>query len=167
MATQRHAPRARRLTAHRTPADSIFLAHGANVNVRDESGWRPLHYAALCRSQRVLRLLLASRSVDVDAPNDLGWRPLDMCATVEDARALLDAGIVIGTQISIIVWGRMEDSLAGHNVTTVEQPHPDKAGTRMIDMLMDLQNGTPALALQELWEPVLLPGETVGRYHAT
>ena len=94
MATQRHAPRARRLTAHRTPADSIFLAHGANVNVRDESGWRPLHYAALCRSQRVLRLLLASRSVDVDAPNDLGWRPLDMCATVEDARALLDAGAV-------------------------------------------------------------------------
>lgn len=82
-------------------------------------------------------------------------------------RALLDAGIVIGTQISIIVWGRMEDSLAGHNVTTVEQPHPDKAGARMIDMLMDLQNGTPAAALQELWEPVLLPGETVGRYHAT
>ena len=79
-------------------------------------------------------------------------------------RALLDAGIKIGKQMSIIVWGKMEDSLAGHNVTTVEQPNPDKAGYRMIEMLMDLQNGTPPSELQELWQPVLLTGETVGHH---
>ena len=79
-------------------------------------------------------------------------------------RALLDAGIVIGAQMSIIVWGRMEDSLAGHNVTTIEQPNPDKAGIKMIEMLLELQSGTPPDELQELWQPILLPGETVSRY---
>jgi LacI family transcriptional regulator len=79
-------------------------------------------------------------------------------------RALLDAGIKTGEQMSIIVWGTMEDSLAGHNVTTIEQPNPDKAGEKMIEMLLELQNGTPPSELQELWQPVLLPGETVSRY---
>jgi len=79
-------------------------------------------------------------------------------------RALLDRGIAIGQKMSVIVWGTMEDSLAGHNVTTIEQPNPDRAGAKMIEMLLELQNGTPPSELQELWQPVLLPGETVGRY---
>lgn len=81
-------------------------------------------------------------------------------------RALLDRGIVIGQKMSVIVWGKMEDSLAGHNVTTIEQPNPDQAGVKMIEMLLELQNGTPPAELQELWQPVLLPGETVGRPQA-
>ena len=81
-------------------------------------------------------------------------------------RALLDAGVKIGRNMSVIVWGRMEDSLAGYNVTTIDQPHPDKAGAKMIEMLLALQAGTPPSALQELWQPVLLAGETVSR-HAT
>ena len=76
-------------------------------------------------------------------------------------RALLDAGIDIGQQMSVIVWGRMEDSLAGYNVTTIDQPHPDMAGAKMIEMLLALQGGTPPSQLQELWQPILLPGETV------
>jgi LacI family transcriptional regulator len=76
-------------------------------------------------------------------------------------RALLDAGIVIGRQISVIVWGRMEDSLAGYNVTTIDQPHPDLAGAKMIEMLLALQEGKAPTELQELWLPVLLAGETV------
>jgi LacI family transcriptional regulator len=78
-------------------------------------------------------------------------------------RALLDAGIAIGKSMSVIVWGRMEDSLAGYNVTTIDQPHPDLAGAKMIEMLLALQNGTPPSELQELWQPLLVPGETVSR----
>jgi LacI family transcriptional regulator len=78
-------------------------------------------------------------------------------------RALLDAGITVGKNMSVIVWGRMEDSLAGYNVTTIDQPHPDLAGAKMIEMLLALQNGTPPSELQELWQPLLVPGETVSR----
>lgn len=77
-------------------------------------------------------------------------------------RALLDAGIDIGREISLIVWGVMEDSLAGYNVTTIHQPEPRRAGAKMIEMLFALLDGTPPSALQELWQPVLLPGETTG-----
>ncbi|WP_292932861.1 substrate-binding domain-containing protein [Noviherbaspirillum sp.] len=77
-------------------------------------------------------------------------------------RALLDSGIRIGKDISLIVWGVMEDSLAGYNVTTVDQPHPDRAGAKMIEMLLSILDGTPPQQLQELWQPVLLAGETVG-----
>jgi len=78
-------------------------------------------------------------------------------------RALLDAGVRIGQDMSVIVWGQMEDSLAGYKVTTIDQPNPDKAGAKMIEMLLALQGGTPPSDLQELWQPVLLPGETVSR----
>jgi LacI family transcriptional regulator len=77
-------------------------------------------------------------------------------------RALLDAGIDIGKDMSVIVWGNMADTLAGANVTTIDQPEPRKAGARMIEMLLALVDGTPASQLQELWQPTLLPGATVG-----
>lgn len=78
-------------------------------------------------------------------------------------RALLDAGVVIGKQMSVIVWGKMEDSLAGYKVTTIEQPNPDLAGKKMVEMLLALQNGMPPEELQVLWQPILLAGETVSQ----
>ena len=77
-------------------------------------------------------------------------------------RALLDAGVEIGKEMSVIVWGNMADTLAGANVTTIDQPDPHKAGARMVAMLQALVDGTPAAELQELWQPVLLEGATVG-----
>ncbi|TFW22272.1 substrate-binding domain-containing protein [Duganella callida] len=77
-------------------------------------------------------------------------------------RALLDAGIDIGKEISVIVWGCMSDTLAGANVTTIDQPDAHKAGARMVEMLLALVDGTPAGELHELWQPVLQPGATVG-----
>jgi LacI family transcriptional regulator len=77
-------------------------------------------------------------------------------------RALLDAGIDIGGEVSLIVWGEMEDSLAGYHVTTVHQPEPKRAGIKMIEMLMALMDGTPPSELQVLWQPVLFLGETAG-----
>jgi LacI family transcriptional regulator len=78
-------------------------------------------------------------------------------------RALLDAGIEIGTDMSVIVWGSVEDSLVGSNVTTIDQPDAGRAGAKMVEMLSKLVDGTPAASLQELWQPVLLPGATTGR----
>ena len=77
-------------------------------------------------------------------------------------RALLDAGVAIGKDISVIVWGSMADTLAGVNVTTIDQPDAQQAGARMMAMLLALVDGTPAGKLHELWQPVLLPGATVG-----
>ena len=84
-------------------------------------------------------------------------------AGVGAVRALLDAGIEIGKEISVIVWGSIEDSLVGSNVTTIDQPDISGAGAKMIEMLRSLVEGTQPEELQVLWQPVLLPGATVGR----
>lgn len=81
---------------------------------------------------------------------------------VGTVRALLDAGIAIGRDMSLVVWGEMEDSLAGLNTTTVHQPEPKRAGTKMVEMLIALMQGTPPEQLQVLWQPVLFLGETAG-----
>lgn len=77
-------------------------------------------------------------------------------------RALLDAGLRIGTDISLIVWGSMADTLAGLDVTTIDQPDARAAGTKMAQMLLARLDGTPAGDLQELWQPRLVAGSTVG-----
>ncbi len=77
-------------------------------------------------------------------------------------RALLDAGIAIGKEISVIVWGSVEDSLVGSNVTTIDQPDSDRAGAQMIEMLRAVVGGADPASLQVLWQPSLLEGQTVG-----
>lgn len=77
-------------------------------------------------------------------------------------RALLDARIEIGREMSVIVWGSMEDSLVNCRVTTVHQPNPKGAGNKMVEMMLALLDGTPPSELQVLWQPELLAGDTVG-----
>jgi LacI family transcriptional regulator len=84
-------------------------------------------------------------------------------AGVGAVRALRDAGINIGKEMSVIVWGSIEDSIAGVNLTTIDQPEPVAAGVKMVDMLRALVEGTPPEQLQVLWQPAWLPGETIGR----
>ncbi|MFP5391101.1 MAG: substrate-binding domain-containing protein [Gammaproteobacteria bacterium] len=76
-------------------------------------------------------------------------------------RALLDHGVAIGRDVSVIVWGSIEDSLV-KNVTAIDQPHSSQAGAKMIEMLSSLVAGTPPEQLQTLWTPVLVPGSTTG-----
>lgn len=83
-------------------------------------------------------------------------------AGVGAVRALLDAGIAIGKEISLIVWGSMADTLADIDVTTIDQPNARAAGAKMADMLLALINGKPAASLRELWQPGLTAGATVG-----
>ena len=80
-------------------------------------------------------------------------------------RALLDAGIEIGKAMSVIVWGSVDDTLVGSNVTTIDQPGLDKAGEKMIEMLSAVVAGAAPGSLQVLWQPALLPGLTVGPCH--
>ncbi|WP_374585099.1 substrate-binding domain-containing protein [Pseudoduganella sp.] len=83
-------------------------------------------------------------------------------AGVGAVRALLDAAVAIGRDISLIVWGSMADTLADIDVTTIDQPNARAAGAKMADMLLALIDGKPANSLQELWQPVLTAGATVG-----
>jgi len=78
-------------------------------------------------------------------------------------RALLDAGVEIGKDISVIVWGSLEDTLVGSHVTTIDQPGPRLAGAKMAEMLLALLDGAAVTELQVLWQPELVPGTTVGR----
>ena len=78
-------------------------------------------------------------------------------------RALLDAGVGIGTDMSVIVWGSVEDTLVGSNVTTIDQPGADKAGAKMVEMLSAVVDGADPATLQVLWQPALLAGSSVGR----
>lgn len=79
-------------------------------------------------------------------------------------RALMDAGLQIGRDISIIVWGKMEDTLVTHEVTTIDQPEPNAAGAKMAEMLLARINNTPATELQTLWQPTLVVGTTTSSY---
>jgi len=83
-------------------------------------------------------------------------------AGVGVVRALADAGVEIGKEISVIVWGKMSDALVSADVTTIDQPDANQAGARMIEMLLSLCEGTPAGQLHELWQPTLIPGSTTG-----
>jgi LacI family transcriptional regulator len=83
-------------------------------------------------------------------------------AGVGVVRALADAGVEIGKEISVIVWGKMADALTSSDVTTIDQPDANQAGARMIEMLLQLCEGTPAGQLHELWQPTLIPGSTTG-----
>ncbi len=77
-------------------------------------------------------------------------------------RALLDTGVRIGTEMSVIVWGSVEDTLVGSNVTTIDQPGVGQAGAKMVEMLAAVVGGADPTTLQVLWQPVLLAGSTVG-----
>jgi len=83
-------------------------------------------------------------------------------AGVGAVRALLDAGIAIGKDVSLVVWGSMADTLADIDVTTIDQPNARAAGAKMAEMLLTLVNGASAGALQVLWQPALTPGATAG-----
>lgn len=78
-------------------------------------------------------------------------------------RALMDAGIGVGRDISIIIWGSLADSLVSHQVATIEQPEQKQAGVKVIEMLLALLDGTSPSELQVLWQPVFKPGNTIGR----
>lgn len=105
--------------------------------------------------QAMLRLLACSvRPSAVIVDNHL--------SAVGAVRALLDAGVGIGSDMSVIVWGGIEDSLLDENLTTIDLPHIDKAGAKLVEMLTAVAGGARPGEVHELWQPVLVAGDSVG-----
>jgi LacI family transcriptional regulator len=77
-------------------------------------------------------------------------------------RALLDAGLVPGRDLSVVVWGGLEDSLLDLSVTAIAQPDPAQVGSKLVEMLSALVGDTPAAELQCELPVSLRPGASVG-----
>jgi LacI family transcriptional regulator len=77
--------------------------------------------------------------------------------------AIRDAGLVVGSEISIIVnEGIPRDMLAGHIVTALHADAPERVGAKIVQMMLALLEGAPAGSLQVLLEPDLKIGNSDG-----
>lgn len=76
--------------------------------------------------------------------------------------ALLDAHVALGSEMSVIIWGNMEEVLVGRKISSITQPELNHAGAKIAEMMLALLDGVSPSALQELWRPILTLGETVG-----
>lgn len=79
-------------------------------------------------------------------------------------RALLEAGLRLGHDCSLIVYdGLPEDTLFDvQDVTSIEQPTPDKVGHKLADLMLGVLQGVDLARLQVQWSPVLHPGMSDG-----
>lgn len=84
-------------------------------------------------------------------------------------RGLLDAGIVLGRQISVIVYDGVpaDNLLPTPAITSVDQPTPHRAGQNLATMLLAVQRGEPLANLQVLWQPVVTAGQSDGPVHTS
>jgi len=78
-------------------------------------------------------------------------------------RALLDAGVVAGRDLSVIIYdGLPPDTLVGTTVTSIIQPEPDKIGQQLAEMMLALLAGEDPTRLQVLWQPEIQVGTSDG-----
>ncbi|WP_410499556.1 substrate-binding domain-containing protein [Chitinibacter sp. S2-10] len=74
-------------------------------------------------------------------------------------KALRDAGLRIGTDLSVIVFGGIAPELAmGQIVTSIQQPEPREAGMTIASLLLDRLADKPVESLQTLWPTTLQAG---------
>jgi LacI family transcriptional regulator len=108
----------------------------------------------LAAAQQLLALPARPTAIIVD--NNL--------AGVGVVRALIDSGLLLGRDMSVIVYDGVpvDNLLRGTLVTSIDQPTPRKAGTQMAGMVLDLLGGKPIDQLQVLWQPVITPGTSDG-----
>jgi hypothetical protein len=87
----------------RDDAVRTLLSKGADVDVRDDEGFTPLHYACWRRHVVIARLLLmAGADTNVVVPSK-GWTPLHLAClhvNVECVQLLLDAGVEVDARDS-------------------------------------------------------------------
>ena len=72
----------------------LLIDNGADVNIRNEEGYTPLHWAA-GEGQKELVVILIIHGADVNAHNKRGWTPLrwaEAQSQKEIARILVAAG---------------------------------------------------------------------------
>ena len=79
---------------------SLLLDHGADVNIYNEKGHAPLHYAALEEKVDMVPLLLQAGAI-VDIRNGDGWTPLHIAVARQNAEIvslLLDANAFVNAR---------------------------------------------------------------------
>lgn len=57
------------------PFVSLLFQRGIDVNLMDKYGWRPLHHAAFNSRKEIIRLLLTSSSLDINALDKVRTAP--------------------------------------------------------------------------------------------
>lgn len=79
-------------------------------------------------------------------------------------RALMQAGVVVGRDISVIVYDGVpaDTLLVDANIAAIDQPTARDSGRTMADMLMTLIAGKALRAPHVLRQPVFVPGHSVG-----
>ncbi len=74
----------------------ILIKYGANVNVKDNSGWTPLHIAAWYSDLDIVKYLV-EKGADVNAKDNLGQTPLHISTNkgdLENVKALIHGGAI-------------------------------------------------------------------------
>ena len=100
-------------------------------------------------------LALQQRPTAVIVDNNLGG--------IGVMRALLDAGVVAGRDLSVIIYdGLPPDTLVDTTVTSVIQPEPGKVGQQLAEMMLALLAGEDPSRLQVLWQPEIQVGTSDG-----
>jgi LacI family transcriptional regulator len=100
-------------------------------------------------------LALAQRPTAIVVDSSLGG--------VGVIRALIDAGIAVGRDISVLVYeGVPADTLLRDlEVASIQQPTPYASGQAMAEMLLALVNGRPLAQPQVLLQPVFAAGNSI------
>lgn len=85
-------------------------------------------------------------------------------AGVGVVRAILEAGLRLGQDCSLIIYdGMPEDTLLDvPDVTAIEQPTPEKVGRKLADLMLGVLQGIECERLQAEWKPELHPGRSDG-----
>jgi len=82
----------------------LLIAYGAPVNLQDQEGFTPLHYAALSDSYDAVELLLLYEHVKTGITNNEGKTPLSLAPSGSASQQLLveaSAALVKKTQANV------------------------------------------------------------------
>jgi LacI family transcriptional regulator len=79
-------------------------------------------------------------------------------------RALLDAGVAVGSEMSVLVYEGVPDDtlLRGLEVAAITQPTPYGAGQTMGEMVLELTQGRQLAYPHVLHQPEFVPGNSIG-----
>ncbi|KAL9020193.1 MAG: hypothetical protein Q9185_002563 [Variospora sp. 1 TL-2023] len=92
-----------------------LLQEGANANIAPDSGWTPLHFAAMNGSAKLVRLLI-EKGATMDAKERMDYTPLDLAcyyAKPEVVHELLTAGASISEKDDSSIDTLLEACAAG------------------------------------------------------
>lgn len=129
----------------------------AELGLEEHPAWKVQGLGRRGGYEAALRLLaLEHRPTAIVVDNNL--------AGMGVARALTDHGLVLGRDLSVIVYDGVPSDhlLEGHTMTSIEQPTAFEAGRTMAAMMLDVLAGRPVNEIQQLWTPTLSPGTSDG-----